>query len=190
MSMESEEEMGLYKRNGIWYLRRKYQGKEIRQSTGTTKRKIAQRALDSLKGKIAQGKFDIQDMRRTMLFDELCDIYIDYARVNKGSWERDVISINNLKKSFGGMRLNDISKLLVEDYKQMRVKDVKPATVNREMACMKHMFYLAIEWGKTSKNPVKGVKLLKEKNQRIRFLSKDEIDRLLNACPGALVCPT
>ena len=58
--------MGLYKRKGVWYVRVKYEGKEIRKSTGTRNRKLAKKALDVIKGKIASGKFDIQDYKKTI----------------------------------------------------------------------------------------------------------------------------
>jgi len=63
---------------------------------------------------------------------------------------------------------------------------VKPATVNRRLACLKTMFNKAIEWGKLEFNPMKRVKLLKENNQRIRYLEKDEIKRLIENCSDHL----
>jgi integrase len=44
------------------------------------------------------------------------------------------------------------------------------------------MFNKAILWGKTDCSPCKGVKLFKENNQRLRFLEKEEIDKLLSKC--------
>ena len=37
-------------------------------------------------------------------------------------------------------------------------------------------------WGKATSNPVKGVKLLKEDNKRLRYLEKEEIVKLLANC--------
>ncbi len=42
-----------------------------------------------------------------------------------------------------------------------------------------------IKWGKAETNPVKEVKLAKENNQRIRYLSYEEEERLIGACKGA-----
>ena len=56
------------------------------------------------------------------------------------------------------------------------------ATVNREVACLKHIFTKAIEWGIVQKNPGKRVKLLRERNTRLRYLDEKEIRRLHDAC--------
>ncbi len=44
------------------------------------------------------------------------------------------------------------------------------------------MFNKAKEWGKASRNPALKVKLLKEENRRTRYLEKEEIRALLDAC--------
>jgi integrase len=73
----------------------------------------------------------------------------------------------------------------VEQYKLMRCEKAKPATVNREVALLKHMFNLAIQWEYTLDNPTRGVKLLREDNIVERILSPEEEERLLaGAHPG------
>ena len=59
---------------------------------------------------------------------------------------------------------------------------MSPATLNRELACLKHMFNKAIEWEKMEYNPVRRVKLLREDNARLRYLTCDEIRRLYENC--------
>ena len=44
------------------------------------------------------------------------------------------------------------------------------------------MFNRAIVWGKVEHSPCKAIKLFKENNQRLRFLEKEEIDKLLRNC--------
>lgn len=63
---------------------------------------------------------------------------------------------------------------------------VRPATVNRELALLKHMYSKAIEWGKVKENPAKKVKLLKGEVKRLRFLMPDEIQKLLENCTDYL----
>jgi integrase len=62
------------------------------------------------------------------------------------------------------------------------------ASVNREMSCLHHLFSKAVEWEMIEQNPFdKGKTLiLKENNQRLRFLTQDEILKLLNECPEYL----
>ena len=89
-----------------------------------------------------------------------------YAKPNKRAWRRDEISLKHLASFFGPKCLDEITPLDVEKYKAKRLEKVAPATVNRELACLKHMFAKAVEWGKTDKNPAKKVKLLREEKER------------------------
>lgn len=59
------------------------------------------------------------------------------------------------------------------------------ATVNRTMACLRHMMAKAVSWDLLDRNPFDmGESLqLKENNQRLRYLIEEEIERLLAECP-------
>lgn len=61
----------------------------------------------------------------------------------------------------------------------------KESTVNREMACLHHVFAKAVEWEMIEQSPFdRGKSLrLKENNKRLRYLSEEEIQRLLAQCP-------
>lgn len=78
--------------------------------------------------------------------------------------------------------MSDIHPLLIEKYKQKRKGDgVSVRTINIELSCLRHMFNMAIKWGKAQKNPMKEVKLFKELEGKVRILSPEEEIRLLDA---------
>lgn len=56
------------------------------------------------------------------------------------------------------------------------------------MACLSHLFTMAVQANKIKDNPFKRGKSvwLKEPTMRLRFLNEDEINRLLNLCPRYL----
>jgi integrase len=56
------------------------------------------------------------------------------------------------------------------------------------MSCLHYIWTKAVEWELLDKSPFdKGKSLmLKENNQRLRFLDEEEIDSLLDACPDYL----
>jgi integrase len=58
------------------------------------------------------------------------------------------------------------------------------ASVNREIATLRHIFSKAVEWDMMDQNPFEKGKslLLKVNNQRIRYLTEDEIKKLLDEC--------
>ncbi len=181
--------MRIFKRKGIWYIdfsvEAKGERRRIRKAVGPSKRE-AEEALAVERGKILSGTFDINRFVESITFNELSSEYIEYIELHKKSFKRDMTSLRKLRAEFGDIRLNKITPFDVEKYKMKRRKEVSPASVNRELACIKYMFNLAIKWGKTTKNPVKDVKLFKEKNRRLRFLNEDEIIRLIDSCSDQL----
>ncbi|MCM8778670.1 MAG: tyrosine-type recombinase/integrase [Candidatus Omnitrophica bacterium] len=140
--------------------------------------------LKKRKVEIAERKF--LDIRREekIKFEDFAEEYLElHCKPNNKSWRGfDRHNINALKKYFSGKCLYEITPLLVEKFKAERVKEVSPATVNRNLACLKSMFNRAIEWGKAKENPVKKVKLFRENNKRLRYLEKEEIIKLLANC--------
>jgi integrase len=81
---------------------------------------------------------------------------------------------------------------LIEAYRQKRLTEppgrspknlTQPATVNREIALMRTIFNKAIANGKAERYPFKGVKQLKENNERERVLTPEEFASLLEHCP-------
>ncbi len=59
---------------------------------------------------------------------------------------------------------------------------LSPATVNRELACLKTMFNKAVDWGMGESNPAVKVKLLREPKGRLRYLTEEEAERLVECC--------
>jgi len=51
---------------------------------------------------------------------------------------------------------------------------------------LKHIYVKAMEWGKITTSPTSKIRLFKEKNQRIRYLEEEEIERLYEECSGHL----
>ncbi len=177
----------LHKGTGTWYIDFYHEGQRVREKVGREdeglRRKDAEKALKARMGEIVQGKFNLANSSKSVAFDVMVKHYLEWSKVNKRSYRRDDLSCRNLLKSFSGMSLKDISSWHVEKYKSKRLKEgMKVATVNRELACLKHIYSKALEWNKTKENPVKKVKLFKENNARVRFLSKDEMEAFLTAC--------
>jgi integrase len=66
---------------------------------------------------------------------------------------------------------------------QLRADGAAPATVVRYLALMSHLFTVAIkEWEWIESNPVRLITKPKEPRGRTRYLSHEEVERLLHAC--------
>lgn len=98
------------------------------------------------------------------------------------------------KKQIGKYLLSKVTPALLSECKEKLVTEQsqKPikgkntrsgATANRYMACLSSVFSVASnEWGWIDENPMLKVKKFTEKANKDRFLTEDEIARLLQAC--------
>jgi integrase len=155
--------------------------------------------LRKRKVEIAEGKFLERKRPVTTTFDDLAAAYLVYSRENKRSWDRDERSIKALAEVFSGKRLTEIPPAAIERYKAGRLASIsrhgrhpRPATVNRELACLKHMFNVArrglieLKGGIPGENPVSAVTFLDEQNVRDRVLTPDDFQRMVNVSPDYL----
>ncbi|HXX35948.1 MAG TPA: tyrosine-type recombinase/integrase, partial [Thermodesulfobacteriota bacterium] len=118
--------------------------------------------------------------------------YLEFSLANKKprTATRDTVSVKPLQGFFGGKFLSEINPFLIEKYKQKRKEDeVSVRTINIELACLRHMFNMAVKWGKAQKNPVSEVKLFKEPEGKDRILSPEEEIRLLEAARASTKAP-
>ncbi|NQU94795.1 MAG: site-specific integrase [Candidatus Omnitrophica bacterium] len=173
--------MSIYKKEKSYYIDYYAHGKRKREKIGPS-RKLAESVLAKRKLAMAENRFlDIKKASKTTFY-ELCDLYIElHAKPNKRDWRRsDLLHQRRSKEFFGNARLHTITQEQVEQYKAKRLSSVSPATVNRELSSLKHMFNKAIEWGKVEINPAHRVKKLRENNARLRYLEKEEIKTLID----------
>lgn len=175
--------MGLYKHpnSPYWYYSFTVNGQRVTKSSRTTSKTLAKQLYQAEKVDCLRGEKKLTATNRTTLFD-LGNEFLEWSKVHKRSYNRDVTIVNHLCGFFGNRLLCDISCLDIERYKKFRVKRVSPSTVNRELACLKKMFNLAIQWGMTSDNPLKGVSFFIEPKRSFRWWKRDEIDRFLSVC--------
>jgi len=175
--------VGVYKKGRSWLIDYYWQGRRIREVAGTTKTQ-AEKALQTRKADILRGKFSIDRVKPSPRFEDFARDYLEWSRANKRSWRRDEVLVKHLVGFFRGRTLADISPWLVERYRQERRPGLRPATLNREVACLKRMFSLAVQWSRVGENPAKSVKLWREDNRQERVLTPEEIERLLATCTG------
>lgn len=90
-------------------------------------------------------------------------------------------SLGHLIPVFGKDRLDEINKVKVQTYMAERRCQVSNATVNREVACLKGMLSRAVEWEYIKRNPLHGMRLLKESAIRERYLTPEDAERLIKA---------
>ncbi len=180
--------MGLFKRGTVWWMSVTYQGRQVRKSTGTGDKRLAEAILAKVKVKIVEGRYFDRLEEQTRTFGELMERYETEHAAKQASRRAIRGYIRNLLPVFGHLTLGEIRPQLIVAYKQKRYADgVAPATINRELAAMKKAFNLAIrEWEWCRENPVSRVSMEKEASPRDRWLTHEEEARVLGASPPSL----
>lgn len=181
--------MSIYQRGENWYIDFTFKGQRIRESIGPS-RKGAEKVIAKKKTEIAENKFlDVRKDPSPISFYDFAKEYLQWSKANKkpSSHMRDLCSLRALNKEFEKKIIQDITTWQIEKYKVKRKEEVKPATVNRELALIKHLYTKAIEWGRCKESPARKVKLMRGETKRMRFLTPEEIQKLLSNCPGHLI---
>jgi len=120
-----------------------------------------------------------------MTVAETIDRYIElYCKVRNRSWRRKVSSLNHVNRLLGKLRLRDVEMRHVHEFVAKRLKEeVKPATVNRDVAVLKHMIQFAVDEGLIRENRISRVKQLKEYREERPRVAGKTMKRILKYLP-------
>lgn len=174
--------MSLYKRGSIYWIELKTpQGKRVRESTGSSVRSVAQQYHDKRKVQIDRGVVDAP-----LTWDNAIDKWfaVKSAEKRPSSIESDRTIAAWFSKHLKGKTLGQVTEEVIHDLLRRKLEKTSPATTNRHLAFVKALFNLLVEHG-WEVEPIK-IKPWKEGNKRIRFLSEDEIARLMRQLPDHL----
>ena len=185
--------MGITKNNGIYsidYYVRDHNGavRRKREKVGTNY-KLAKEALAKRQNEVAERTFFPDRHKERVLFATASEDFLKWAKVNisERGYERYRSCIDNLVEAFGKRYLDEITPTAVEKFKTDRLKEVKPATINRDLSVLKRLYNLILKGQLLPEVAVpeslpRRIHMLKENNLRIRYLSSKEYQELLLAC--------
>jgi hypothetical protein len=134
--------MGVFQKNGAWWIDFYHQGKRIRRKVGPSK-KVAETALADIQVKKAKNDFLGVCEPEEDLVQDFAAEYLEYSKANKAksSYERDRTVIQkHLVPVWGEQLLQRITVKDIENYKLGRIDQVMASTVNRELALISNMF--------------------------------------------------
>jgi len=170
--------MGLYKRKGsrFYWMTFRVNSRKVYESTKTTNKKLAERIYAKRLTEITEGKYFETAKIKSIKFEDMVTKYI-----SEHSHSRDSRTAKILLRFFAGFTISQITTKVVSEYRSMRLKEVKPATVYQELALLRRMFNVAIrEWEWLRDNPVSRLSFsVGNKNARDRWLTPEEEERLI-----------
>jgi integrase len=192
--------MKVYKRNdkgretGPYWYRFVYKGRLIRRSSGVHNKEDAKNIASAYRTQLVNGEVGIKEAKKIPSFTQAMKDFLSWSETENAAHpnthRRYVTSSKALLRYFGNTPLDRIDSDQVEKYKTWRARQKKlpagkkskklakttrqlrPATVNRELACLKHLFKRNDSI--VPQNPVKKVKFLDEDNHQTRVISADE----------------
>jgi integrase len=178
---------GIYKRGNVFWIRYAgLDGKIVYESSGSEKYRDAETLYHDRKNTVKKGKQPEIKRIGNHTFRELTEKYIPWMEGRHRSAESKKYRINIILSHFGNLPLRNFNTLSVEQYQTNLInRGLKPATVNKHISILKAMIKKAVDWNMVEEETLKRVrrvKLLTENNKRLRYLSKEECQSLINAC--------
>ena len=174
--------MAIRKRGHVWWIDFVApNGERIRRTTETDNKAQAQELHDKLKAEVWRiGK--LGERPRRIWNDAVIRCLKEQG--HKASIESDKIHLRWLDKHLFGRDLEVINRQLIDRITETKqAEGVSNATVNRVLEVLRAILRRCVdEWEWIDKAPK--IRMLKEPTRRIRFLSREEAQRLLTELPA------
>ncbi len=177
----------LRKRGKVWYFEFMYKGRRYYERIGAVNKTVAKEIANEIRSQIIRGEY-IPQRERSVTFREAAQRYMEWYRAKTGARESTVKTheyrVNILVEYFGKYQLHSITYFTVEHYKKKRLEDgVSKETVNKELTILKSIYNRAKELGLFSGEIPKIEKFKNTYREEVRYLTKEEAQRLIDACP-------
>ena len=186
--------MTIFKRGEVYWYEFVHGGRRYRRSTGVKNNRVAGDIERAFRTALAKGEVGITERKPIPGFRSAMSDFLKWSEqqhtAHPSTHRRYKVSSVALLRFFADTTLDKITQDEVERFKTRRAAEfktarakkgrvqikrkVRPATVNRELACLKALINFAIKSDILIKNPVSGVKFLPENNQQMRVLSHTE----------------
>jgi integrase/recombinase XerD len=170
--------MFLFKRKnkgipGYWYIGFTEAGKRKNVSTKTKNKAIANNFLINYKRQLQSN---------VIYLDEFIPVAMKYAESNLGKksiWHYRY-SLTKLREMSGNKPMHFYRTSDFENYKQLRLESIKPASVNIELRTLKAIFNIALSYGYIETNPLKAVKQIKLPEKINRAFTREQLKLILS----------
>ena len=176
--------MSLRKRGGIWWVDvAAPNGERIRRTTGTANKALAQEFHDRTKSELWRIAKLGEKPRRT--WNEAVVRWLK-ENAHKATAGEDVTKLRWVDPFLGGKALEHINRAAIDRITEAKLaQGCSNATVNRTLELLRAILRKCVnEWEWLDRAP--SVRMLKEPTRRIRFLTREEAQRLLAELPEHL----
>jgi integrase len=177
--------MSLYQRKNSpnWWVKLSHNGRGIQQSTGTSDKAKAQEYHDKLKASLwDEARLGIKQPHS---WKEAALRWLRES-THKATQDLDVMHLRWLDKPLGGLMLAEVNRDVIDRVTQARLADgVSNASVNRLLQCVRVILRRAVnDWEWLDRAPK--IRFLHEASRRIRWLTREQAERLIAELPEHL----
>lgn len=182
---------GIYRRGNIYWIRYAgLDGKMVYESSDSEKFKDAEDLYIKRKNTIKDGKQPEIKRITNHTFRELSEKYLAWITGRQKSAKIKGYIVGQLVDIFGSLPLRRFNTALVEQLQTDSMnRGLRNSSCNKVLNILKHMFTKAVEWEMVESETLKRirkVKLLRDDGKRLRYLSTEECQALLNNCDSHL----
>ena len=176
---EEKKERGIFQRpvgSGVWWVNYYAEGKQHREKVG--RRGDAIKLYQKRKAD-ARRKLKLPELvpGKVVRFADLSAMAVEHAETHLKSLEHYKTKDSILREPFGERPAAAIAPQEINEWLTKHCKT--PATANRYRAFMSLAYRLGMENGKVESNPARLVRLRTENNARLRFLTRQEYQKVL-----------
>ena len=181
--------MSLYKRpdSNVWWYQFNFEGQRVQRSSKTTNKRAAAEIEAAYRVKLAKGEAGIDTPVAAPTVTEFSKRFLEFVAVDSADKPRTVLFYQQrtkalLNSKLGRLPLDAITVQHITEYKAANLQSV--ATTNRNLATLRRMLSLAMEWGAITK--VTKIKLSSGEGKRDYVLGEEDEGRYLAACTPLL----
>lgn len=200
--------MSIFKRGNVYWYHFLWDGQHVQRSTKQGNPRTARQIEAAYKTALAKGEVGITERRKAPGFKAAMKSFLNWSESEHealpATFRRYKVSSVALLSHFGDTPIDRLTAEDVERFKADRAmesatvkgkekgkrkntgKRIRPATLNRELACLKALFNHAIKSDFAFRNPVSRVDFLPENNEQTRVLTYDEQAKYLAAATPIL----
>lgn len=177
--------MGLWRReSGVYESHIMMDGVRYRKSTGTSNKRLAQAIDRKHEEELLASRFQVEakDFNPGMKFSELVTRFLGDSPPKAYHKER----LKIILPYFANHEIGQIIKALIRQYRAFRhsKKKLTETTINRDVECLRHILYWAVDNGILPANPLARLRLEKPRRKKRPVMSvEDELKVIKVSAP-------
>lgn len=172
----------IYKRGKLWYVKYKLDGRWVYRSLKTESKAQAELEKRALTAAL-QGALEDQTAYE-LTFERLQELYSDWSKTMRSyrTLQARIRALCRFSSCFPGLLPEQVTTAHIEQFRKwFRGEGVKNRTINETIAGLSGVYSYAIKMGLLVENPFRKIEMLKESKKMPKWLTGDEIDRVMQA---------